>query len=139
MDQEIFARLYTDECFINFCNQIDHLKELEYKINLPLETAMLLLSSGIGYTKGDRAIASIHDLVKEFLDPTGRGISKGTAFYDYFVITNIMRIADGKREQLEGYRWRQLPLDLTEKVSVNLMHAHVGMSRKYYFQILSTV
>ena len=114
MDKEIFARLYTDKCFINFCNQIDRLREQEYKIRLSLETAMLLLGSGIEYTKGDRVIASIHNLVKEFLNSTGRGISKNTAFYDYFVITTIMQIADGKREQLEGNRWRQLPLDLTE-------------------------
>lgn len=48
------------------------------------------------------------------MDPDGRGISKTTSFYDYFVITNIMWIADGKREKLEDNRWRQLPLDLTE-------------------------
>lgn len=114
MDKEIFARLYTDKCFINFCNQIDRLREQEYKIRLPLETAMLLLGSGIEYTKGDRVIASIHNLVKEFLNSTVRGISKNTAFYDYFVITTIMQIADGEREQLEKNKWQKLPLDLTE-------------------------
>ncbi|MDE6607594.1 MAG: hypothetical protein K2K54_07565, partial [Lachnospiraceae bacterium] len=48
------------------------------------------------------------------MNPSGLPISKTTSFYDYFVITNIMWIADGKREKLEDNRWRQLPLDLTE-------------------------
>ncbi len=114
MDKKTFSELYSNECYKNFCYQIDQLREQGYKIRIPLETAMLLLGSGIDYAKGDRVIASIHNLVKYFLNPSGRKISKGTAFYDYFVITNIMWIADGKKEQLEGNRWRQLPLDLTE-------------------------
>lgn len=114
MDKELFAKLYTDESFKKFCSQVDQLRKQEYKISLPLETTILLLGSGIGYLKEDIHISSLHNLVMKFLDPTGRGISKNTTFYDYFVITNIMWIADGKREQLEDNRFRQLPLDLTE-------------------------
>ena len=45
---------------------------------------------------------SSHSRVKHFLNQDDQRISKTTSFYDYFVITNIMWIADGKREQLEG-------------------------------------
>ena len=117
MDKELFAKLYTDESFKIFCSQIDQLRKQEYKISLPLETTTLLLGSGIGYLKEDIHISSLHNLVNEFLDPAGRGVSKATLFYDYFVIKNIMRIADGKREQLEDNRFRQLPLDLTDYAS----------------------
>ena len=114
MDKELFAKLYNDDCFKTFCNQIDQLRKQGYEISIPLETTTLLFSSGIGYIKEDMGIDPIHNSVKYFLNPTGREISKNTAFYDYFVITNIMWIADGKREQLEGNRWIQPPLDLTE-------------------------
>lgn len=114
MDRKLFAKLYNDDCFKTFCNQIDQLRKQEYEISIPLETTTLLLGAGIGYIKQNSDILSLHNSVKYFLNPSGREISKNTAFYDYFVITNIMRIADGKREQLEGNRWIQLPLDLTE-------------------------
>lgn len=114
MDRKLFAKLYNDDCFKTFCNQIDQLRKQEYEISIPLETTTLLLGAGIGYIKENSDILSLHNSVKYFLNPSGREISKNTAFYDYFVITNIMRIADGKREQLEGNRWIQLPLDLTE-------------------------
>ena len=93
---------------------MDQLRKQGYEISIPLETTTLLFSSGIGYIKEDMGIDPIHNSVKYFLNPTGSEISKYTAFYDYFVITNIMWIADGKREQLEGNRWIQPPLDLTE-------------------------
>lgn len=114
MNRELFAKLYNDDCFKTFCNQVDQLRKQGYEISIPLETTTLLFSSGIGYIKEDMGIDPIHNSVKYFLNPTGREISKNTAFYDYFVITNIMWIADGKREQLEGNRWIQPPLDLTE-------------------------
>lgn len=114
MDRKLFAKLYNDDCFKTFCNQIDQLRKQEYEISIPLETTTLLLGADIGYIKENSDILSLHNSVKKFLNPSGREISKNTAFYDYFVITNIMRIADGKREQLEGNRWIQLPLDLTE-------------------------
>lgn len=114
MDRKLFAKLYNDDCFKTFCNQIDQLRKQEYEISILLETTTLLLGAGIGYIKENSDILSLHNSVKYFLNPFGREISKNTAFYDYFVITNIMRIADGKREQLEGNRWIQLPLDLTE-------------------------
>lgn len=114
MGRELFAKLFEDECFKNFCGMVDELRNKEHKIKLSLETATLLYSASVDYVKDKEDVEVIHNLVKIFLDPDGRGISKTTLFYDYFVITNIMWIADGKREQLEGNRWRQLPLDLTE-------------------------
>lgn len=114
MDKELFARLYTDECFKHFCDQIDQLRKQEYEITLPLETTTLLFGSGIRYLKEDIHISSLHNSVKKFLDPTGREISKNTAFYDYFVIQNIMRIADNNTEQIEDNRYRLIPLNLTE-------------------------
>ena len=114
MDRELFAKLYNDDCFKTFCNQIDQLRKQGYEISIPPETTTLLLGSGIGYIKEEMGIDPIHNSVKYFLNPFGREISKNTAFYDYFVITNIMWFADEKREQLEGNRWIQLPLDLTE-------------------------
>lgn len=112
--RELFTKLYDDKCFKNFCNTIDEMRNKEYKIEIPLETLALLVSSNVGYISGEDDIEVIHNRVKYFLNPNGMPISKMTSFYDYFVITNIMWIADGKREQLEGNRWRQLPLDLTE-------------------------
>lgn len=114
MGRELFAKLFEDEYFKNFCGMVDELRNKEHKIKLPLETAILLYAANVDCVKDNDDMAAIHNLVKIFLDPDGRGISKTTSFYDYFVITNIMWIVDGKREQLEGNRWRQLPLDLTE-------------------------
>ena len=107
MDKELFTKLYNNDSFKTFCNQIDQLRKQGYEISIPLETTTLLLGSGIGYIKDEMGIAAIHNSVKYFLNPSGREISKNTAFYDYFVITNIMWIADGKREQLEGNRWKR--------------------------------
>ena len=112
--RELFTKLYDDKCFKNFCNTIDEMRNKEYKIEIPLETLALLVSSNVNYINGEDNIEVIHNCVKHFLNPSGLPISKTTSFYDYFVITNIMWIADGKREQLEGNRWIQPPLDLTE-------------------------
>lgn len=112
--RELFIKLYEDKCFKNFCSMIDELRNREYEIKRPLETIVLLVSSNVDYISGEDNIDVIHNRVKYFLNPNGMPISKTTSFYDYFVITNIMWIADGKREQLEGNRWRQLPLNLTE-------------------------
>lgn len=114
MDKELFARLYADECFKHFCNQIDQLRKQGYEITLPLETTILLFGSGIGYIKEDIGISSLHNSVKKFLNLTGHEISKNTAFYGYFVIQNIMRIADNNTEQIEDNRYRLIPLNLTE-------------------------
>jgi len=114
MDKELFAKLYNDECFWNFCSMVDESRKSEHKIDIPLNTAILLRDAKIDYVKGNTDIEVIHNRVKHFLNNDGRGISEGTSFYDYFVIASVMWIADGKREQLEGNRWRQLPLDLTE-------------------------
>lgn len=114
MGRELFERLYNDDCFKNFCCMVDRLRNKEHKIKLPLETATLLYSASVDYVKDKEDVEVMHDLVKIFLNPSGLPISKTTSFYDYFVTTNIMRIADGKREKLEDNRWRQLPLDLTE-------------------------
>lgn len=112
--RELFIKLYDDKCFRNFCSMIDELRNREYKIEIPLETITLLIASNVDYVKGEDNIEVIHNHVKYFLNPNGMPISKTTSFYDYFVITNIMRIADEKVEKIEENKWRQLPLDLTE-------------------------
>lgn len=114
MYKELFMRLFDDKCFMNFCSMVDELRNKDHTIKLPLETATLLYAADVDCVKGDEEIRAIHNQVKYFLNPSGLPISKTTSFYDYFVITNIMWIADGKREKLEDNRWRQLPLDLTE-------------------------
>lgn len=83
-------------------------------MNIPYETAMLLYAAKVDSVKGNKEIEMIHESVKNFLNPDGRGISKTTLFYDYFVITKIMWIANGNREQIAVNSYRQLPLDLTE-------------------------
>lgn len=93
---------------------IDELRNKGYKIKESLETSTLLVSANVDYVKDKEDVAAIHNQVKHFLNSDGRGVSKTTSFYDYFVIVSLMRIVDGKREQLEGNRWRQLPLDLTQ-------------------------
>lgn len=115
MDKELFAKLFSDKCFKRFCTKIDELKRTNRKIEIPIETATLLFAAKVDWVKGDEDIEIIHDLVKSFLNPNmGMGISKTTLFYDYFIIKNIMRIADRNIKRLEGNRFRQLPLDLTE-------------------------
>lgn len=114
MMRELFAKLFNDQYFKTFCCKIDELRKRKYKIKMPLETEILLMSANIDYVKGEDDVDVIHNRVKHFLNSDERDISKTTSFYDYFVITNIIWIADGKREKLEGNRWRQLPLDLTE-------------------------
>lgn len=114
MGRELFARLYDDECFKTFCIMVDELRKKGYKVKLPIETATLLYAADVDCVKGNEEMDAIHNLVEIFLNPDGRGISKTTSFYDYFVIANIMWIADRKKEQIEENRWRQLPLDLTE-------------------------
>lgn len=114
MGRELFATLFDDECFKTFCCMVDELRRKDHLINLPLETAILLYAACVDCVKGNEEIGAIHNQVKNFLNSDGRRISKATSFYDYFVITNIMWIADGKRERLEDNRFRQLPLDLTE-------------------------
>lgn len=114
MDKELFAKLYNDVCFQEFCSMVDELRKIAHKIDIPLKTAILLSNAKVDCIKGNEDIEVIHNKVKHFLNNGGRGISKETSFYDYFVITSIMWIADGKRERLEDNRWRQLPLDLTE-------------------------
>ena len=93
---------------------VDEFRGREHEIKIPLETLALLVSCNVDYISGEDNIDAIHNRVKCFLNPNGMPISKTTSFYDYFVITNIMWIADGKREQIEENRWRQLTLDLTE-------------------------
>lgn len=115
--RELFTKLYEDKCFKNFCSMIDELRNREYEIKRPLETLVLLVSSNVDYISGEDNIDVIHNRVKHFLIHDGRNVSKTTSFYDYFVITNIMWIADGKKEQIGENRWRQLPLDLTEYAS----------------------
>jgi len=114
MGKELFEKLFEDECFKNFCGMVDELRNKEHKIKLPIETASLLYVANVDCAKDNEEIGAIHNLVKSFLNPDDRGISKTTSLYDYFVITNIMRIANGMREQLEDNKFRQLPLDLTE-------------------------
>lgn len=114
MDRELFIRLFDDKCFIIFCSIVDELRKKGYKVKLPIDTATLLYAADVDCVKGNEEMDAIHNLVEIFLNPDGRGISKTTSFYDYFVIANIMWIADRKKEQIEENRWRQLPLDLTE-------------------------
>lgn len=114
MDKGLFAKLYNDDSFKTFCNQIDQLRKHGYEISIPLETTTLLLGSGIGYIKDDSSISSIHNSVKKFLNPSGREISKNTAFYDYFVITKIMLIADDNTQQIGDNTYRLMPLNVTE-------------------------
>lgn len=114
MDKDLLAKLYDDDCFQNFCRMVDELKKREHKVNIPYETAMLLYAAKVDSVKGNKEIEMIHESVKNFLNPDGRGISKTTLFYDYFVITKIMWIANGNREQIAVNSYRQLPLDLTE-------------------------
>ncbi len=114
MDRELFAKLFDDKYFNNFCGMIDELRKQEYRITMPYETATLLYAANVDCTKGNENIEAIHSRVKHFLNQDDQRISKTTSFYDYFVITNIMWIADGKREQLEDNRFRLVPLDLTE-------------------------
>lgn len=80
MDKELFAKLYNDDCFKTFGNQIDQLRKQGYEITLPLETTTLLFGSGIGYIKENSDILSLHNSIKKFLNPYGREISKNTAF-----------------------------------------------------------
>ena len=114
MDRELFIRLFDDKCFIIFCSTVDELRNKEYKIKFPLETAILLCEANVNCVSDNEEIDKIHNLVKSFLDSDGNGVSKTTYFYDYFVIINIMWIADGKKEQIGENKWIQLPLDLTE-------------------------
>lgn len=113
MDKRLLEKVFDEDSFKNFCNMLDGLREAGHKVVSPLETATLLLASKVGHINGDD-IKIIHNLVKNFLGPARLPISKATSFYDYFVITNIIRIADGKVEKIGENRWRQLPLDLTE-------------------------
>ena len=112
--RELLSKLFSDECFKSFCGMVDELRKIEHKIDMPFETAALLYAAKVDCIKGKEEMEPIHNRVKKFLNPDARDISKTTSFYDYFVITNIMWIADGKRERLEDNRFRQLPLDLTE-------------------------
>ena len=59
MNRELFAKLYNDDCFKTFCNQIDQLRKQGYEITLPLETTTLLFGSGIGYIKENSDILSL--------------------------------------------------------------------------------
>lgn len=111
---ELFAKLFKDQCFITFCGIIDELRKRECRVNLPQITLALLYKTDVDCVKNGDEIEAIHIRVNHFLNPDSCSISKNTSFYDYFVITNIMQIADGKREQIENNRFRQLPLDLTE-------------------------
>lgn len=114
MDRGLFTKLFDDKCFMDFCSMVDKIRKREHEIILPFETATLLFDAKVDCIKGDENIKSIHNLVKNFLNSTGRRISNSTSFYDYFVITNIMRIADGNTKKLEDNRFIQLPLDFTE-------------------------
>lgn len=114
MDNGLFAKLYNDEYFWNFCSMVDELRKVEQKIDIPLKTAILLRNAKVNYVKENKDIEAVHNNVKQYLNNNGREISKTTLFFNYFVITNIMWIADRKRERLEDNRWRLLPLDLTE-------------------------
>lgn len=114
MDKEFFAKLYNDDSFKTFCNQIDQLRKQGYEISIPLEITTLLFGSGIGYIKEDMDISSIHNTIKKFLNPSGCEISKNTAFYDYFVITKIMLIADDNTQQIGDNTYRLMPLNVTE-------------------------
>lgn len=114
MDKELFAKLYNDDCFKTFCNQIDQLRKQGYEITLPLETTTLLFGSGIGYIKENSDILSLYNSVKKFLNPSGREISRETGFYDYFVITKIMLVADNNTQQVEYNTYRLMPLNVTE-------------------------
>lgn len=44
MDKELFAKLYSDDSFKTFCNQIDQLRKQEYEISIPTETTTLLFA-----------------------------------------------------------------------------------------------
>ena len=65
--RELFIKLYDDKCFKNFCNTIDEMRNKEYKIEIPLETLALWVSSGVDYIKGENNIEVIHNCVKHFL------------------------------------------------------------------------
>ena len=112
VNRELFAKLFEDECFKNFCGMVDGLRKKGHKINMLPETETLLFAAKVSCVEGNENMETLHHSVKCFLN--SRTISKTTLFYDYFVITNIMWIADGKRERTERNKWRQLPLDLTE-------------------------
>ena len=114
MGKELFAKLFEDECFKYYCGMVDEMRNKEHKIKLPLETVALLYTANVDRVKGNEEIGAIHNQVKHFFNADGGGVSKTTSFYDYFVITNIMWIADEKKEQMEKNKWRQIPLDLTE-------------------------
>lgn len=115
--KELFTKLYSDKCFHNFCNMVDQLKREENKIELPCDTALLLITANVDYIKGNENIDAIHMLVKNYLNPNGRSISKNTPFYDYFVIANIILIAMDNKKYFEDDKFIQLPLDFT--VSAN--------------------
>lgn len=112
--RELYVKLFSDECFRNFCSMIDDLRNTEHKIKMPFETAILLFDANVDYIEEINDIEVIHTQVKNFLNPNGRTISKDTLFYDYFVIKNIMRIADGNIKQLEDNRFSHIPLDFTD-------------------------
>ena len=78
--KELFTKLYSDKCFHNFCNMVDQLKREENKIELPCDTALLLIAANVDYIKGNENIDAIHMLVKNYLNPNGRSISKNTPF-----------------------------------------------------------
>lgn len=96
---------------------IDELEKWDKKIVMPFETVTLLFDAKVDCIKGDGNIEAIHNLVINFLNLTGRRISSSTSFYDYFVIINIMRIADENTKKLEDNRFIQIPLDFTEYVN----------------------
>lgn len=112
MDKDLFVELFSDECFKNFCTTINDLRYRGHKIETPIETAALLYDTKVNFVKGNKLI-EIHNLVKEFFYPQ-RPISTSTLFYDYFVIKNIMQIADRNVERIEYNTYRFIPLDLTE-------------------------
>lgn len=80
MDRELFIRLFDDKCFIIFCSIVDELRNKEHKINLPLETAILLYEANVDCVSGNEEVGKIHNLVKSFLDSDGKGVSKTTFF-----------------------------------------------------------
>ena len=64
MNRELFAKLYNDDCFKTFCNQVDQLRKQGYEISIPLETTTLLFSSGIGYIKEDMGTVLVCQTIK---------------------------------------------------------------------------
>lgn len=113
MEKELLQKIYVDRRFKDFCKIIDDMKLKKELTITRLDSAMMLLYCQIDYIKGEENLSFIHELIKEFLNPTGRKVSDNTKFFDYFIIKNLIGIANNNSVQIEKNRYRILPLDIT--------------------------